>query len=221
MSRATFGDRGFTLIELLLSITILGIIVASITGAIFVMLQTTQFTLDRPSGSQGTVQDALFTSHDQQLADTYFSADVASSKAISATRPPCSLAVTGAVNIVTFSWQDSDGAAPTAEEYAWYYLLRPQKPDGTADLTKLAEVRRAFCVQSLDVPPVVTARTTATIARSVGPTAPVVACDGHALPCVTDAAVGTPTKVVALQLRLGIDSAVMFGVQGQRRMTTA
>src|SRR4051794_31508490 len=124
MSAAVPDARGFTLIELLLAITILGLLMGTICGAIFVVLRTTQFTLDRPTGSQGTVQDALYSSNDQQLADSFFAADVQSSKTMStptsaqpSTKPSCATAVTGVTSLVTFGWQDSDGSEATVSQY--------------------------------------------------------------------------------------------------------
>jgi len=215
-------DDGFTLLEMVLAVSIMGLLVACICGALFVTMQTTRFTLNRQGGTLGTVQDSLYSAHDEQVADAYYSSDVESSQSITASRPPCYPAVTGVVvtSLADFSWTDSAGVNPTSTSYAWYFLVRPTALDGSADLTQLGQVRRAYCTQTTASPPVVTRQGSMVIARAVGPTAPSFVCDGHALPCVTDPAVGTPVKVATLQMRLGLDSSLPFGLQAERRMVT-
>src|SRR5947209_20217812 len=112
ITRPRPNEDGFTLVEMLLAITILGVISGSIVGAIFVMTQSTRYTLDRTGAAGGTVQDSLVSSHDQQLADSYFSSDVQNSASIATSRPACDAAPTGVAwtSIVAFTWPDSSGA---------------------------------------------------------------------------------------------------------------
>lgn len=216
------SDGGFTLIELMLSMSLLGLISLPLTGAIFVVLRNTSYTLDRaptptnPSPGKGTVQDQLVTSKDQSLLDSAFGADVQSSAVVTATKPACAVPPTSVVvtSIVGLSWPDSAGGAVTTTRSAWYYLARPMKPDGSADLTKLAELRRASCSAAVSTPSTPTAGSARDVAlsRSVGAAAPTARCDGAALPCPTTG------KLVVMQVALGLDAPVTFALQGQRRL---
>ena len=210
-------DRGFTLVELLITMTMLGLIAGPLVGGIFVILQSTSYTMERSGPSRGTAQDQLVTSQDQQLLTAYFGRDVRSSASVTATRPACLPAPTGVAvtSLVGLTWPDSSGADITRTQSAWYYVARPLRPDGTGDLTKLAELRRASCSADVATPAAASAGTLREIVlnRAVGPSAPALTCDGAAAAC------STTTRTLALRVHLGLDLSTSFSVQAHRRLT--
>ena len=117
------SEQGFTLIELLLAVTILGIIMGPLCGAILITMGTSKATEER-----------LSTSHDVQMASNYFGSDVKNSgsqlvdfsgqirRPISTGPPPCQQMSTTTVNtvVVSFTWRDVayDPANPVASDPA-------------------------------------------------------------------------------------------------------
>ena len=228
MTRLRARDQGFTLIELLLAVTILGIIMGPLCGAILIIMGTSRSTEER-----------LSTSHDIQMATNYFGSDVKNSgsqlvnfsgvirKPISTAAPVCQQMSTTTVNtvVVSFTWRDIayDPANPVASDpsqvrdrWAWYYVARPKNAGGSADLTKLGTLRRGYCSVTENV---TTKYTDAAIERSVGPTAPALFCDGTqevggAHPCTGV----DPPKVVAIRTTLRLDSSQPFFIQATRRV---
>jgi prepilin-type N-terminal cleavage/methylation domain-containing protein len=222
------SEQGFTLIELLLAVTILGIIMGPLCGAILITMGTSKATEER-----------LSTSHDVQMASNYFGSDVKNSgsqlvdfsgqirRPISTGAPPCQQMSTTTVNtvVVSFTWRDVayDPANPVASDpsqlrdrWAWYYVARPKNAGGGADLTKLGTLRRGFCSRTEGV---TTKYTDTTIERSLGPTAPALFCDGFqeiggAHPCT---GVDQPS-VVAIRTTLRLDSSQPFFIQATRRV---
>ncbi len=210
-------DEGFTLVELLLTITMLGLISGPLIGGIFVILQNSSYSMDRNAPSRGTTQDQLVTSQDQQLLDAHFGRDVRSSASVTVTRPACLSSPTGVgvTSLVGMTWPDSSGADITRTHSAWYYLARPLRPDGTADLTRLAELRRASCSADVITPSTALPGTTRQLIlnRAVGPTAPTLTCDGTAPPR------SATTRTLALRVQLGLDLSTTFSVQAHRRLS--
>ena len=227
MSGRRSSEQGFTLIELLLAITILGIIMGPLCGAILIIMGTSRATEER-----------LSTSHDIQMATNYFGSDVKNSgsqlvdfsgqirKPIQIGKPACAHATSTADTVVvSFTWRDVayDPANPVASDpsqlrdrWAWYYVARPKNAGGSADLTKLGTLRRGFCSVTAGV---TTKYTDTAIERSLGPTAPALFCDGvqetgGAHPCT---GVDQP-KVVAVRTTLRLDSSQPFFIQATRRV---
>lgn len=95
-------ERGYTLIELLLSVMLMGVIVAAISGALVVMFTATAETTDR-----------LSESPDLQIAAAYFGSDGQSATALNSQH--CGPAT--ATRAISFSWTDpgSDPATPTGD----------------------------------------------------------------------------------------------------------
>jgi prepilin-type N-terminal cleavage/methylation domain-containing protein len=224
MKIARTRDEGFTLVELLLAVVILGIIIGPLIAAILVILQNVT-----------TTEDRLSASHDVQIANAYFAADVKSSgsqlhdpvtdtlvrKPVSTSSTPTCARTTSTsdVLIVAFSWRDIpydpnnpvavDPASQFRNRWAWYYLARPKKSDGTADLSKQATLRRGYCSV---VDGATTAYTDTPIERFVSPGAvPSVTCVGG---CTSD----YPTSVT-IKTTLGLDASRSFYVQATRRVT--
>ena len=229
MTRPPVQDSGFTLIELLMAMTILGLIMGPLCGAILIII-----------GTSSSTQQRLWTSHDVQMADAYFASDVKNSgsqlydpvtqvlvrRPLSTVKPACAQPTATADSVVvTFTWSDIlyDPANPVAtdptklrDRWAWYYVARPKKADGTADLTALATLRRGYCSVSQgstsnysDTP----------IARSIGPTTPALFCGGvqeigGAHPCTGVDQPGT----VSVKTVLRMDSSQPFFVQATRRV---
>jgi prepilin-type N-terminal cleavage/methylation domain-containing protein len=224
MTGARAREQGFTLIELLLAVTILGIIMGPLCGAILIIMGTSKATEER-----------LSTSHDVQMVTNYFGSDVKNSgsqlvrfsggsvqlvrKPIATVKPACAQATTTADTVVvSFTWSDIayDPANPVASDpsqlrdrWAWYYVARPKNAGGAADLTKLGTLRRGFCSVTEGV---TTKYTDMAIERSVGPTAPALFCDGGSC-----AGVDQP-KVVAVRTTLRLDSSQPFFIQATRRV---
>jgi prepilin-type N-terminal cleavage/methylation domain-containing protein len=214
----TGDDAGYTIIELLMSILILGLIVGPLCGAVFVVMQTSLYSLDRPV-STGSSQDRLVTSRDQQTVGEYFGSDVEASVTLSTVKPVCTTQVPNALvtSVIAFTWQDSSGGAPDRANHAWYYVARPKLANGNPDLTKLAQLHRSYCSETL--PPALPATVTSdvTVARSIGPLAPILTCDLVPISTTCPAT----TRLVALRISLGRDSSTKFGIQAQRRMVTS
>lgn len=212
--RARLDDQGFTLVELLLGMTLLGLISGPVVGAIYLTLKHSTYTLDRPGVSQGTAQDQLVSSNDQRLLAAAFAADAQSSLTVTATRPACLPAVSGAIDVISFTGPDSTGGALDRTSSAWYYLVRPAP---VAGVPQLAVLHRATCSALTSTPSTAISGSVreAAVSRAVGPSNPSVSCDAAALPC------SATTKVVRMQLKLGLDSSVVFGVQAQRRLVTS
>jgi hypothetical protein len=221
MNRRQFAhhDAGFTVIELVLSIFILGLIVGPLCGAIFVAMETSGYSLDH-SVTRGTSQDRLVTSRDQQMTGEYFGSDVQASASFSPPPSSCTTSASRANVVIAFTWQDSSGGARNRTDYAWYYVSRPKKTDGSDDYTKLATLHRAYCSQTVAVgpaSPLTISASDVTVARSVG-SDPSATCYGDAhvvYPCTAT------SKLVVLQISLGLDSSTTFGIQAQRRMVTS
>jgi hypothetical protein len=139
---------------------------------------------------------------------------VQNSVAFTTTKPACAEPSSSTVNtsVVTLTWQDSTGGAPTTNNYAWYYVARPKVVGGGPDLGRVAKLRRAYCV-------VPVAGGAATVVRdipisyTVGPTAPVLAC------APSGSCPGTPRRV-ALTVSLGLTDPTSLRVQADRRMTS-
>ena len=203
MKRGRLGDVGLTLIELIVSTGILGFILAAVTAAITVVLISASPTQGRTAAS-----------HDKQLIDAYFGTDVQNSSAVSTTKPACASPSSATVNgsVVTLTWQDSTGGAATTNNYAWYYVARPKAVGGGADLSRVAKLRRAYCVVPVGGGAATVVRDTP-ISYTVGPTAPVLTC----LPA--GSCPGTPRRV-ALTVSLGLTDPTSLRVQADRRLTS-
>jgi len=223
MNRNRGRDDGFTLVELLMTVTILGIIMGPLIAAILVILNNYTSTEDRLSGS-----------HDVQMADAYFASDVKASGSqlydpvasalvrqpvSTTTLPGCARATTTSdVLVVAFTWRDIpydpdnpvvvDPASQYRNRWAWYYLARPKNADGTADLSKLATLRRGYCSV---VNGATASYSDTSIARDTSPgTVPAVTCGGG---CGAD----QPTTV-AVYTTLQLDASQTFFVQATRRV---
>lgn len=125
-------DAGFTLIELLISITILGILMAALTAAMFVGLNSNAGTGNR-----------LDQSHDEQFIAAYFSGDAQGAFDIwpGPTRPPaCKFSDGVGTLLIDFVGEDfTDAAAPTVTARSVSYVRRPA-PGGKSD-----ELHRLVC----------------------------------------------------------------------------
>ena len=196
-------EEGLTLIELVIAVGILGFLMAAVTAAIAVVLISASPTQGRTAAS-----------HDKQLVDAFFGSDVQNSVSVSTTKPACITpsSLTANTSVVTLTWQDSSGGAATMNDYAWYYVARPKNAAGTADLTKVAQLRRAFCIVPVgggsptvirDVP----------VSYTVGTSAPTLACVPAA------ACPGAPRRV-AMTVSLGLTDPTTLHVQADRRMTS-
>lgn len=99
--RRSRGEHGFTLSELMVAVSILGLIIVPLTGAILVGLRTT-----------GDSQQRFTESHGAQMTDAYFPFDVASATSIVLADPtPCG--GTGPTVVASFDW--ADDISPTNE----------------------------------------------------------------------------------------------------------
>lgn len=203
LRRRSRGEAGLTLIELVVSTAILGFILAAVTAAITVVLISASPTQGRTAAS-----------HDKQLIDAYFGTDVQNSTSVSTTKPACASPSTATVNssVVALTWQDSTGGAATTDNYAWYYVARPKATGGGADLTRVAQLRRAYCVV-----PVGGGATTVyrdvVVSYTVGASGPVLTCAPVA------ACPGAPRRV-ALTVSLGLTDPTALRVQADRRLTS-
>ena len=208
------GDEGFTLLEMLLSITLLGLISGPLVGAILLVLQSSSYTMERPAPI-GTTQDQLVTAADERLLDAYFGADAQSSRTVGTAAPACASTPSGVsvTSAVAFTWPDSSGSDIDRVRSAWYYVARPVRPDGTPDLTRLAELRRASCTADVSAPSVALPGTERTVVvnRVLGPAAPTLTCDAAA-------SCSPATERVALRVQLGLDSSTTYSVQAHRRL---
>ena len=134
-------ESGFTIIELLISITILGVLMAAVTGAMLVALDTNAAT--------GTRIDE---SRDQQFAAAYFSGDVQSAKTITlgaaggAPNLAAKCGTTPAVLVVDLVGQDFDVSTHALITTVVSYV-RIRGADGVTD-----ELHRRVCTATTAAP---------------------------------------------------------------------
>jgi prepilin-type N-terminal cleavage/methylation domain-containing protein len=130
----TEDDSGFTLIELLLSMTILVIILASITGALVTFLKNGEYTTHRDDHSGGSI-----------IATSYLDRDLASAETFTSFTPAnCSTATA----ILTLQWQEytATAADPTPRQNGTAYTAKyVVEPDPTSSgLLPKCELRRTY-----------------------------------------------------------------------------
>jgi prepilin-type N-terminal cleavage/methylation domain-containing protein len=203
MSSRRASDEGLTLIEMVVAIGILGFLMAAVTAAITVVLISASPTQGRTAAS-----------HDKQLVDAFFGSDVQNSVAVSTTKPACLTPSTSTVNtsVVALTWQDSSGGAATTNDFAWYYVARPKNAVGAADLTRVGQLRRGFCV-------VPVGSSSPTLVRDI-PVSYVVGTATPTLSCVPAAACPGSPRRVAMTVSLGLTDPTTLHVQADRRMTS-
>lgn len=109
-------EPGFTLIETVIATMIIGIVVATIAGALILLYSTMESTTER-----------LSESPDLQIAAAYFGSDVQSAEAFDQT---CGTVPVGATRIADFSWTDP-GAAPTSADDRALAISYAVVPEGT------------------------------------------------------------------------------------------
>jgi prepilin-type N-terminal cleavage/methylation domain-containing protein len=159
-------DDGFTLVELLVSISILGILLAAITGTMFVSLRTVAVT-----------QERLTESNDELFATSYFADDVQGARTVSVgTVPKCGTDSNAVVEFSGLDFVDSAtfvyGTNPVTVTTVVSYVLRTVPETGTVELHRLA------CSSTLAAPVYPLVRTTdVTVVGQLAATDPVVTCD--------------------------------------------
>lgn len=133
-------QEGFTLIELLLSITILSIILASITTALFVYLQNGREALERDDHSGGAAVTA-----------SYFDRDVASAQTVS-TAGAAGTTCSGTPNTLLMTWQDygaTDAAplpTPVGQPFSTAYTVVADPDSVPADKSARYKLQRVSCM---------------------------------------------------------------------------
>lgn len=160
------GDRGFTLVEMLISISILGIVLAAISGVTFVSV--------RAAASADT---RLTESNDLLRAATYFAGDVQSAQSVSVgTTPRCGTDAASVVELVGQDFTD-DSTFRTTTTVVSYVVRTVPSPTGTT-----RELHRLACSAVTATPtyPLVPVTDVAMV-RQLSSTAPTVSCPGS--PC--------------------------------------
>lgn len=171
------GDDGFTLVELLISVAILGMVLAAISGVTFVAV--------------GTAADAdtrLSESNDLLLATTYFGDDVQGAQSVAVgTTPRCGTDRTAVVEFVGQDFTD-DSTFATATTVVTYVVRTGTDPQGTGQRGTGPRLRRLACAVATATPAYpLTPVTDVPVVRRLSTTGPTVACDPS--PCGTSAQV--------------------------------
>jgi prepilin-type N-terminal cleavage/methylation domain-containing protein len=186
-------NDGFTLVELIISIAILGIIMASLTGLLFTTMQANRQTQGRLDGTR-----------DEQFSAVYFAPDVQGATDVQsgvAARCGAGIAV---LDLRGASYDVNQASLPETVTIV-SYVFSITTVDGV--LTGRLERRTCEAAAPVGSYPMTPARRQ-TIARSLAPVAPVVTCTP--LPCGTN-----PTNVTMLLSRLGGQPS--FVLVGTRR----
>jgi prepilin-type N-terminal cleavage/methylation domain-containing protein len=188
------ADGGFTLVELLISITILGMVLAAISGVTFVSIRTA-----------ADADTRLTESNDLLRAATYFADDVQGAQSVSVgTTPRCG---TDATAVVEFAGQDfaDDSTFTTTTTLVSYVVRTVTSPTGP-----VAELHRLACVAGTATPayPLVPVTNIPMVLR-LSTTAPTVSCPGA--PC------GSFVQVDLTLLELS--GRLRYTLTGRRRTT--
>jgi prepilin-type N-terminal cleavage/methylation domain-containing protein len=193
-------DAGFSLVELMVSIALLGILMAAVTGAMFGAMDASKSTDVRLSESQ-----------DLRLATSYFAADAAGAQAF---------ATSGTARcgtdpvLVELRGEAFDAASLAAQVVVQTYVLRTETVDGAPSRT----LHRLTCSSSAASPSYpLTPTADTTVARRLSTTtAPTVACKDRAGGAADCAAAGAVTVVLGVVSRSG---GITGTLTGHRRTT--
>ena len=119
------SSDGFTLIEVLLAVTILGLVMAPLSGAMFLLLRTNGATSDRVSAA-----------HDELMLAAYWSGDVQSTTTISMTdATSCPAGSSGSTLVARLRWTDLDSANVTVTRVVAYWSV-PSSATSDAQLVR-------------------------------------------------------------------------------------